>query len=105
MQIGCLQVMVMVVRVMLVVVVVMVVVHPEDKDADSVYHQPEYSNENGLVEDDIYRVEKPVKALPCHQQREQGQQDGADESAKALMLRAAACDAMCRPSANNAIDP
>ena len=51
MQIGCSEIMVM----MMCWFVVVVIVHPEDKDADSVYDQPEYSNKNCLVEYDIYR--------------------------------------------------
>ena len=68
---------------------VIVVIHAENKDADSIYHQPKYGYENGLVEDDIYRLEKPTKALPCHQQGEQGQQDGATETSKCIDLAGA----------------
>jgi hypothetical protein len=75
---------------MLILLLVMpVLVHAQYEYAESVYHQPEYRNENGLVVDNFYRMEKPFQAFPAHDKGKQGQQNGSAKAAEGIHLAGA----------------
>ncbi len=80
---------VIVVVVPMMVVVPMAAVPPEDEGARSVDEQPGCGHEQGLIEDDLHRVQEPVAALPRHQQGEQGQQQRPGEPSQGVDLAGA----------------
>ena len=81
--------MVVFMAVVFMVVVPMAAVPPEDEGARSVDEQPGCGHEQGLIEDDLHRVQEPVAALPRHQQGEQGQQQRAGEPSQGVYLAGA----------------
>ena len=61
----------------------------EYEETGPIHHQTQNGDDDGLVEKDIDGVEQPADAFPGHDRGEQGQQDGARETAQCVDLAGA----------------
>ena len=67
-------------------VVVMIVIHPQQENADPVYHEAEDRHENRLVESDRHGGKETTGALDRHPQRKQGQQQRPGKAGESIHL-------------------